>query len=97
VERIERTESGRDEFASTDLDRGVERHVDRRAVDPESSREPTILAGVRVGLDQMGGRADESDFAGLRVGDDGATAVVSSRTRGCRWSSNGHFREHMSR
>jgi hypothetical protein len=67
VQRVQRTESESGELAGAGLDVGVQRHIDPGTVDPEGRCEPAGLPGIRVVLDQMGGRADEGDLAGLRL------------------------------
>lgn len=65
MQRVQRTESEGGELAGAGLHTGVQRHIDPGTVDPEGRREPAVLPGIGIVLDQMGGRADEGDLAGL--------------------------------
>jgi hypothetical protein len=69
--RIQRTEPERSEAGGANLDLAVQPHVDRRTVDPECRREPTILSRIRVVLNGRPGA-----FA-VR------TLMTSSNFRGC--------------
>ena len=70
MQRIERPEAERDQFAGAALDFSIQRHVDGGAVDPERRGEPAVLLRIRVVLDQVSGGAYEGDLAGLSAGDD---------------------------
>ena len=71
MQGIERTKSEPDKLAGAALNLGVQRHIDCGAVDPEGCRKPAALSGIRVVLDQMGGRPHKGDLTGLGLGEDG--------------------------
>jgi len=97
VQRVQRTEPEGGELAGAGLDSGIQRHIDGGTVDPEGRCESAVLSGIRIVLDQMGGRADEAIPPASARATMAATAIASSRTRDWRWSSNGRLSEQMSR